>query len=327
MAAASPATSSCSTFPEGAGSLAEMITWSVDHGPRVINMSILERDASGVPLAAPNQATEAAIRNAKRRALLVAAAGNCGEGNARRGYRSPIGLEQCHGKDAVLYPAGYVGVLGVGAYSSGSLRGGRLLVAQLAVDVAAPGDLVSSTLFDKNPGNPAGSAIATIRGLGGTSQAAPMVSGAAAVLFAHRPDLRPEQVEAALESTARPAGGPWSDAFGHGRIDPVAAAQRLDADLPATPLSLAALRNAAVPSMCGHPAGTLTNGSRPEIPAAEGGVWLNEQVPIATEISRTTASSRRRWSWTATRGVSPGLSRSSSTPELACSSAPSTSGR
>ncbi|WP_223640942.1 S8 family serine peptidase [Corallococcus sp. EGB] len=53
----------------------------------------------------------------------------------------------------------------------------------------------------------------------GTSMAAPYVSGVAALLWSARPDLTPQQVRDALESSARDLGPPGRDtAFGHGLV-------------------------------------------------------------------------------------------------------------
>ncbi|MFB1484415.1 S8 family serine peptidase [Corallococcus sp. RDP092CA] len=53
----------------------------------------------------------------------------------------------------------------------------------------------------------------------GTSMAAPYVSGVAALLWSARPDLTPQQVRDALETSARDLGTPGRDpAFGHGLV-------------------------------------------------------------------------------------------------------------
>ena len=91
------------------------------------------------------------------------------------------------------------------------------------LDVNHPGGRVSDTLF---------------RG-SGTSQAAGVVSGAAAALIAKRPSLTPDQVKALLTSTADPinadsnaAGAGASTSRRPGRGDPV----RRQAGLPAGPV-------------------------------------------------------------------------------------------
>jgi serine protease AprX len=67
----------------------------------------------------------------------------------------------------------------------------------------------------------------------GTSQAAAVVSGAAALLLERRPDLSPDQVKALLTGTADPLSGFAAAAQGAGRID-VAAALAAPAPDPAS---------------------------------------------------------------------------------------------
>ncbi len=75
------------------------------------------------------------------------------------------------------------------------------------LDVNYPGARVSDTLF---------------RG-SGTSQAAGVVSGAAAVLIAQRPSLTPHQVKGLLTASADPIPGESRSAQGAGRVDIAAA--------------------------------------------------------------------------------------------------------
>jgi serine protease AprX len=61
--------------------------------------------------------------------------------------------------------------------------------------------------------------------LTGTSMAAPVVSGAAALILSANPSLTPNQVKHILKSTARPLSGPSANAQGSGQIDALAAVQ------------------------------------------------------------------------------------------------------
>jgi serine protease AprX len=91
-------------------------------------------------------------------------------------------------------------------------------------DVAAPGDNISSTCSSAStvvgPCPPPEYTNATA---GGTSMASPHVAGAAAILLQANPDLTPEQVRMALQSTADPIArfgdGPtapfWQVGYGH----------------------------------------------------------------------------------------------------------------
>jgi len=73
---------------------------------------------------------------------------------------------------------------------------------------------------------------AYIRG-SGTSQAAAVVSGAAALLLAARPDLRPDQVKHALRASAAPLAAVPATAQGAGRL---AVGDALDVDVSAAPV-------------------------------------------------------------------------------------------
>lgn len=78
----------------------------------------------------------------------------------------------------------------------------------------------------------------------GTSFAAPIAAGAAALAWSINPDLTPAQVKSILYSTATDLGDPgWDEVFGHGRVNlaGVAAAAAATVPEPATAFSLAVL--------------------------------------------------------------------------------------
>ncbi len=94
-------------------------------------------------------------------------------------------------------------------------------------DVVAPGAHIDSL---RVPGSridiehPEGYVTEQIFRGSGTSQAAAVVSGAAALLLSHRPELTPDQVKALLRDTANPIPN-WGEAYqGKGLIDVTAAA-------------------------------------------------------------------------------------------------------
>ena len=95
------------------------------------------------------------------------------------------------------------------------------------VDVVAPGVSITSL---RDPGSSIDvdhpSAVVNERFFrgSGTSQAAAVTSGAAALLLDARPDLRPDEVKALLRSTARPIANAGSRDQGAGRIDVARAA-------------------------------------------------------------------------------------------------------
>ena len=93
-------------------------------------------------------------------------------------------------------------------------------------DVIAPGDKVVSlrsqgSYLDKT--YPAGRIGDRLFRGSGTSQAAAVVSGAAALLLSQRPGLTPDQVKALLTRTAKPVPGASQAAQGNGLIDLAAA--------------------------------------------------------------------------------------------------------
>jgi len=122
------------------------ISWAVDHGAQVINMSLGGTPASAVLQSA---VTYARIHNV----LMVAATGNSGS-------------------SFVLYPARYPEVMAVGASNLSNQPAGFSNHGP-EVDVAAPGENIYSLW-------PGGYSTLT-----GTSMSAPHVSGLAAILFGY----------------------------------------------------------------------------------------------------------------------------------------------
>ena len=169
------------------------VTWAVDNGATVINMSIgTAGDNTNDPVLA------AAVANALRLGVpVVAAAGNEGENG-----------------NLISYPAAYPGVIAVANVDST-----RTLVKTSTraswVDVAAPGDLVVSTLNGGWYGY-----------LSGTSMATPYVSAAVALLRQLHPDFSPAQLGALITASAEDAGPPgWDAGYGWGVLRPLAALQ------------------------------------------------------------------------------------------------------
>lgn len=164
--------------------VASAVNWAAAHGAQIINLSLSFSGNSQLLQEACDAAAEAG-------ALLVAAAGNENQGI------SPV------------YPASYDSVLGVGAvlgdgvtrapWSNYNGAAGKL------VDLLAPGEDVFSTI-------PGGQYNGTYGS--GTSFAAPMAAGVAALLKAHNPlqsggALRQQLLKTCQPATAgfQPAGG------------------------------------------------------------------------------------------------------------------------
>jgi subtilisin family serine protease len=181
--------------------IAKGIRDAVQAGARVLNLSIGGPDPSPVLLDALNHA----MLNG---ALPVIAAGNDG------------------GK--VNYPAAYSGVTAVGsitetgAVASYSCRGEGLVV--VAPGGGQAGGREGAPLYSTMPTYPAFGSSSARAGngygtLAGTSMAAPLVSAAAALVFARNPTFSPAQVRTRLAATtAERASRGWQPASGFGLI-------------------------------------------------------------------------------------------------------------
>nr|WP_269205003.1 S8 family serine peptidase [Motilibacter aurantiacus] len=198
--------------------IATGIVWAVDHGAKVLNLSL------GSDSSAPVE--EAAVRWAlEQGAVVVAAMGNDGESG------SPTS-----------YPAAYPGVLAVGATAPDDSRA-SFSSTGAHIGVAAPGDDVLSTY----PGN-------RYAYLSGTSMATPYAAAAAALVLGAWPALRPGQVVAHLRSTAEDLGAPGHDPeYGYGLIDPVRALSTQPAGVTAAPLPTGTAAAAPEPAATGSP--------------------------------------------------------------------------
>jgi type VII secretion-associated serine protease mycosin len=189
-------------------SLAEGIRAAVDAHARVINVSIVT--------ARPTLVLANAVRYAQAHdVVIVAAAGN----------------DFAHG-NAVQYPAGFPGVLAVGAVDSSGRRAGFSETGP-DISVVAPG---------ANLLGPGAGGVGLVTAAGGTSFAAPFVAGVAALVRAYRPALTAAQVIARIEATAdHPAGTLPDPGLGWGEVNPYAAvtavlpSERSDATAPARP--------------------------------------------------------------------------------------------
>ncbi|MFI5713011.1 type VII secretion-associated serine protease mycosin [Kribbella sp. NPDC051620] len=177
--------------------LAAGIKYAADRGAKVMNLSMAG------PANQPQ--VRAAIAYAVRKDVVIVAA--VGNGQQDRAQRVPS------------YPAGYPGVIGVGAID---ISGARANSSQIGayVDLMAPGAGVLSTT------RRAGHAY-----VDGTSFAAPFVAATAALVRSAWPKLTAAQVAQRLRATASPArGGAGSQEYGAGVVDPYrAVTEGLDA--------------------------------------------------------------------------------------------------
>lgn len=195
---------------------ASAIVWAVDHGARIVNLSIGGVSTSRTERSAIDYAVD-------HGALLVAAAGNeAGQGSPPE---YPAALLQPVGSDGVGGRGLSVGAsTASGARASFSNRGSYLSLVAPGVDVvggvsslSSPKDFPRLTL----PG-----AFAGVYGIGsGTSYATPEVSGAAALVWAADPSLSAQGVAQILEQTASNRGA-WNPDTGFGVLDVAAAVAR-----------------------------------------------------------------------------------------------------
>jgi subtilisin family serine protease len=202
---------------------ASAITWAVDHGARIVNLSLGGNQTSLVERSAIAYAISHGV-------LLVAAAGNDGQGG------SPA-----------FYPAALIGRRGlvVGASTTAGVRAPFSTTGSY-VDVLAPGvDVLGAIAGGIPPGffTPTSMPGATGSfGFGsGTSYAAPEVAGAAALVWAANSTLDAAGVAGVIEASAS-GQGVWTHELAFGNVDAAAAVSRaaLGAPLEGAPVAVPA---------------------------------------------------------------------------------------
>jgi serine protease len=214
------------------------IHWAVDHGARVLNISLGGlRDPRDPGEDTFSRLEQQAVDYAVKHGAVVVAA----VGNADQAPRTPW--------QYASYPAALPHVLGVSALSRSGASPSFSNRDAVYNDVAAPGEDILSTfprgLTAERPEcvDQGYTPCATdqFRPPEGTSFAAPQVTAAAANLLAVRPGLRPEQVVTLIERTAQdatPATGcahcaPGRDPLtGWGELDVASAVLALGGPLP-----------------------------------------------------------------------------------------------
>ena len=179
-----------------AAGIAAGIAWAVDHGARVINLSLGSTSYSQTVCDAVTYATT-------KGALVVAAAGN-------------------NGSVTQFFPAACPGAIGVGATDSFDTVPFWSDTGTFNVFVSAPGVNILSTYM--------GGGYQTESG---TSMAAPFVSGLAELLFAQNSSRTAGDVKKILATTSDKVGGvtygsdpngtcascTWNASYGYGRVD------------------------------------------------------------------------------------------------------------
>lgn len=215
-------TGSFTDFEEAAA-----IVYAVDHGARIVNLSL----GGPATSATERRAIEYAV---SRGVLLVAAVGNS------FALGNPVEYPA-----ALLQPIGSRGVGGSGlAVAASNRSGGRASFSSTGthVSLAAPGEGVfsavsASSSSSRYPRIPLPGSLGGLYGYGsGTSFSAPQVAGAAALVWAANSSLRADEIASILEQTAS-GHGAWSAELGYGVLDVAAAVARAQ-QLPAVPLRL-----------------------------------------------------------------------------------------
>ncbi len=191
--------------PTGAFAGIEAVVYAADHGCQVINMSW--GAPGGYSQFEQDAITYAAVN---RDAVLVGAAGNT---NA----------------DLDFYPASYQHVISVSGVDNTDAKASNATFSH-RVDLTAPGISILTT-YGYHLANGGGPADNDYTAVGGTSFAAPLVAGAAALVRLQFPAYTSDQVAARLRQTtdnidARPANAAWAGRLGTGRLNVLAALTR-----------------------------------------------------------------------------------------------------
>lgn len=166
---------------------AQGLVYAVDHGARVINLSL--------GASAPSSTIEAAINYAESKGVLVVAAA----GNA--------------GSHEPFYPAAYENVLSVAA-TDGTDALWQLSNFGETIDVTAPGHLIYGVHPDMN------NKFGGFTFKSGTSMASPHVAGLAGLLLSTNASYSPDELRRIIVNTADDLGTQgWDSQYGYGRIN------------------------------------------------------------------------------------------------------------
>jgi subtilisin family serine protease len=192
------------------------IMYAVDHGARILNLSVGGTTTS----VTERRAVQYAIDHG---ALVVTAVGNDFDGGNPVEYPA-----------ALVQPVGSNGAGGAGlAVTASTPDGKRALFANTGswVSLAAPGEHVFGAVSATSPPAAyprtplAGSRAGLYGYASGTSFAAPQIAGAAALVWAANPSLTAQQVAQILKETAS-GRGTWTPELGFGIVDVAAAVAR-----------------------------------------------------------------------------------------------------
>ncbi|AVK96462.1 peptidase S8 [Lysinibacillus sphaericus] len=172
--------------------IAQGILYAIEQKADIINMSLGGYGESPLMEEAVKMAIDKGI-------TVIAAAGN-------------------EATDNYSFPASFESVISVGATNEQNKLASFSNYGP-SVNLVAPGEDIYSTVYDEKKGS-------SFAIFSGTSMASPVVAGVAALLKSKYPNLKPYEIEAILELTAKDLGEPGYDlTYGHGLVDPVKALQ------------------------------------------------------------------------------------------------------
>ncbi|NIJ05921.1 S8 family serine peptidase [Frigoribacterium faeni] len=184
--------------------IADAVTWAVDHGADVINMSLTRNTLDW-----PTSWDEAFLHAQENDVVVVAAAGNRGSGTTEVGA-----------------PATMPGVLTVAGVDRSGAASFDASSQGITIGVSAP----SEKLVGVGPGD-------VHYSWSGTSGATPLVAGVVALVRSAHPELGAADVVNRVVSTAEPRGASQPDPlYGYGLVDAAAAVQRSVAPVSANPM-------------------------------------------------------------------------------------------
>ncbi len=242
---------------------AQGLIWAADHGADVANLSLEGMAASSTMQTAANY-----FRS--KGGTVIVAAGNAGTVDNTAPTDTMIVVSATDSRDRIASLSSF----------------GNF------VSISAPGQSIYSTARGGGYGT-----------WSGTSMAAPMVAGTAALILAVRPDLSPTQVDSTLFASATDLGATGRDIyFGYGRVNAAAAVQAAVA-LP----------------LC-----TRTNPTLTITPSQSAGVKAGTMVPFNITVTNNDTTACAASTFDLTRSVPAGWT--ATFLSLALSLSPGTSG-
>jgi subtilisin family serine protease len=263
---------------------AAAIVYAVDHGAKVVNLSL-----GGVGTSALEQ--RAVAYAADHDVLLVAAAGNEYE------VGNPVEYP-----GALLQPPGSKGQGGVGlVVGATTMAGKRASFSNTGghISLAAPGENVFGAIAAGSQSGEwpryalPGSASGLYGWSSGTSFATPQVAGAAALVMAANPKLSARQVAGVIKATAS-GHGAWNAGVGYGVLDVAAAVAAATGQPVADRVQAGAwLRVNVLRARTGRRLLSATRLKRVRL-----GAWLRSSAPAVSPAYRlVTLEVRRHGRW------------------------------